>query len=886
MHALFRLTVSVFFTLCVIACQGQNKVELVQDGKQLLEQDNPLGAVVYFRNALEKDPNYTEARYQLGQAYLQAGKLGQAKTEFNKVYLQNPANAEVLLDLALISLAEANLAEAKGWVELFLNENAKCSRSQHYLGVVYQHQGDTQRAEELYGEAIAIDESYIDASAELVRLYLGLGRNDEALSTLQRAIKISPENKELYKMLATVEVQRGNLDSALNAYRKVIQIDPAAVTAYYFAGMLSFDMGTSFEQTEEFAGIMKRRFPDHPATARLNGILAFVKADLEHAATELRNSLKQMPDLSGYYFLGLTQYSLKNYELALNQFQKALDLDPEHLQSRVLLGMTLLQQHRIDDSIYQLSQVLLADDNLAIAHNVIGTAYLARNDFDAATKHFDRAITLDPHLADPYVKKGLLNLSQNDGTGAEMELVRALEVAPEALSTRFLLASLYLQQNNFQGVIDLLTPALDGSERDAILYNYMAAAYLAQKKTEEGIKALQEAKAIRADYLTPYFNLANVYLLQKQPERAEHEYASILKIAPANIRALIALASLQELSGNTIAAKKTYAQARLTGEAQGFLALAGYHFRAGNADEYAHVIEAAYTAHPSHPNILNLRGRLKLGQKNFPEAITTFEALAKADPEAGGVMLAATWLASGEPAKATALARERIKANSADPGGYLLLAAVQQQLGLSTEAEQTLLQGSSQVQDARPLLLRLAGLYLPQQRMQEAEKILRDLYRNSPEYTPAVFTLALVLDQRGSKKEAQKLYQEVLKVNNAHTGAMNNLAYLYAENNAALEEGLLLAFNAFRNEPSNPAILDTLGYVLIKHERYAEAVDVLKKASELLPDMAPVRLHHAQALIGAGKQEEAIQELKHVITLKTKPESGQAQELLNELSSR
>jgi putative PEP-CTERM system TPR-repeat lipoprotein len=884
MKLILKFATYAGFLLLLVACQGQSKEEMVRKGEQLSNTGNPLGAIVYFRNALEKDPNYTEARYQLGLAYLKTGKLDQAQKELRKVQLLDPGKHVVLLDLASIALVNKAYKEAEGYINSYISENGKNSRSQQYLGLIRQAEGNLSDAEGLFRESIDLGADNADVRLALARLYIIQGRNDSARDVLTKSLAVFSENKNIYQMLATVEARSGNRDAALDAYENVIRLDPNSVEAYYFAGMLSLD-GGDVDKAKHYANELQRRFPEHPAGIRLTGILKYVEGDYENAAIALRKSLKDMPDLSGYYFLGLTEFHLKNFELALNQFQQALDLNPDHLQSRVLLGMTLLQQKRIEDSIYQLSQVLFANDQLAIAHSAIGTAYLAKGEYDSAQKHFDRAIALDPKLADPHLKKGLLNLSQSNATVAELELEKALEVAPESLNTRFLLASLYLKQQNYQGVIELLEPALDGSERDAVLYNYMAAAYLAQKNTPKGIEALQKAKAAKNDYLAPYFNLANAYLLQKKTDLAEQEYKSLLEIAPDNTRALVALASLQELSGNLDEAEKSYQQARATNEPQGFLALAGYYARNKNYKEYATVVEEAYIAHPRHPQILNLRGRLMLGQKNFAEAIKTFKLLESVEPSKGGVMLAATWLANNQQDKAIDYAQGRIEDDSEDPAGYLLLAAIQQQLGKKKEAEQTLLRGISRTKDTRPLIQRLGGLYVADKRIQDAEKLFRDLHRDSPEYTPATFALAMLLDQRGYKQEAQGLYREILDKSDNHTGAMNNLAYLYAENNAALEDALLLAVRAFRNEPSNPVILDTLGFVLIKHERFKEAVDILNKASELLPDMPTVRVHQAQALIGVGDTEAARRVLKHVVDLNIEPDSSRAHELLNGLNS-
>lgn len=884
MKLILKFVTYAGLVLLLVACQGQSKEEMVREGEQLSNTGNPLGAIVYFRNALEKDPNYTEARYQLGLAYLKTGKLDQAQKELRKVQLLDPGKGEVLLDLASIDLMNGDYEEAQENISRFISDNEKNSRSLQYLGLIRQAGGNLPDAEELFRESMDMGPENADVRLALARLYIIQGNNDSARDLLKKSLAKFSENKNIYQMLATIEARSGNRDAALEAYEQVIRIDPKSVEAHYFAGMLSLD-GGDIEQAKHYANELQTRFPDHPAGARLSGMVKYVEGDYAGAAIALRESLKGMPDLGGYYFLGLTEFHLKKFELALNQFQQALDLNPDHLQSRVLLGMTLLQQKRIEDSIYQLSQVLLANDRLAIAHNAMGTAYLAKGEYDSAQKHFDRAIALDPKLADPHLKKGLLNLSQSNATGAELELEKALEVAPESLNTRFLLASLYLKQQNYQGVIELLDPALDGSERDAILYNYMAAAYLAQKNIQKGIESLQKAKAAKADYLAPYFNLANAYLLQKKPDLAEQEYKALLDVEPDNTRALIALASLQELSGDLEGAAKSYQHARATGNPHGFLALAGFHARNKNPDEYATVVEEAYIAHPKLPQILNLRGRLMLGQKNFAEAIKTFKALEDVEPDKGGVMLAATWLANDEKDKAIDLAQKRIKDVPEDPVGYLLLATIQQQIGKKKEAEQTIQRGISSSKDSRVLKQRLGGLYIADKRIQEAEKLFRELHKDSPEYTPATYALAILLDQRGYKQEAQGLYRDILNKNEDHTGAMNNLAYLYAENNAALDEALLLAVRAFRQEPSNPVILDTLGFVLIKHERFKEAADILNKASQLLPDMPTVRLHQAQALMGVGDTDSATQALKHIIELNSEPETARAHELLNELNS-
>ncbi|MDY0212675.1 MAG: PEP-CTERM system TPR-repeat protein PrsT [Desulfuromonadaceae bacterium] len=891
MKFLTQIVCLLALLMLVVGCQTQTKEDLLQQGKNAMQHDNPLGAAVYFKNVLEQDPNHVEARHQLGMAYIEAQKFDQAEKELSKVHLQNPSNGDVVLELVYVHLMLGQVAAAEDMLEQFLSGHPKNSRSQEYLGLILLNQGEIKQAVPLFDEAVELDPDNIGALLMKIRLGLMQNRKEDADALLKASLIRFPKEKQLYQLYAALKAGSGELDVAYATYQKIINLDPTDVQARYWAGVLALELNKT-DEAQQFADYLLKRHPDQPSGTRLRGMILYAKEDYAGAALALRESLTKMRDLTGHYLLGMSEFRLKNYELALNQFQQVLDLLPEHVQSRIMLGIVLLQQGRIDDCIYQISQVLLKHDNIAIAHNVIGTAYLQKSDFDLASSHFDRAIALDPSLADAHVKKGLLNLTRQNPEMAELELVKALAVAPESLDTRFLLASLYLKQHNYQGVIDLLAKGVRATEQDALIYNYMAVAYIAQNKIEQGLDKFKQAKKIKADYQSPYLNLANYYLGQRQYEQALNEYLAILEFAPENVKVLIAIATLEELRGNNEAAKKRYQDARKTESPEGYLALAGYYRRAALPQKSAGVIEEAYSAHHDNAPILRLYGRLMLERKDYSAAIKAFTALEKINPEEGAPALMESLLANGEKKKAQSLARTKIATQPDNSLGYILLAALQQLESKADLAEETLQQGIERVAEPTFLIMQLGALYVNTGRIAEAEKKFSELSRAYPDFAPGIFALGMLSDQRGNKKKAEKLYREVLDIAENHTGAMNNLAYIYAENNSALQEALELSMRAFRNEPSNPSVLDTLGLVLLKNGRFTEAISVLEKATNLTPDTAILHIHLAQALIGAEKMDEAKRILQQVIEAGTNKDSSsistsevnQARQLLDKLN--
>ena len=103
---MIRSTVfAVALMLCVAlaGCKGHTSESLNAEGEALFKQGNYNGAIVHYKNALEKDPNFVAARYNLGLAYIETGKMDQAEREFQKVLLQNPYDGRVNFQLGRIA---------------------------------------------------------------------------------------------------------------------------------------------------------------------------------------------------------------------------------------------------------------------------------------------------------------------------------------------------------------------------------------------------------------------------------------------------------------------------------------------------------------------------------------------------------------------------------------------------------------------------------------------------------------------------------------------------------------------------------------------------------------------------------------------------------------
>lgn len=124
-------------------------------------------------------------------------------------------------------------------------------------------------------------------------------------------------------------------------------------------------------------------------------------------------------------------------------------------------------------------------------------------------------------------------------------------------------------------------------------------------------------------------------------------------------------------------------------------------------------------------------------------------------------------------------------------------------------------------------------------------------------YSKAQGTLASLYDRDGQYDLALERYRKELANDKQNVSALNNLAYGLAVRKQAPLEALPFAQKAQALDPKNPMVADTLGWVYFLLGDRQQAVRYLGQAAQGAPRNAEIRLHLAEALLAAGRIEDA-----------------------------
>ncbi len=188
--------------------------------------------------------------------------------------------------------------------------------------------------------------------------------------------------------------------------------------------------------------------------------------------------------------------------------------------------------------------------------------------------------------------------------------------------------------------------------------------------------------------------------------------------------------------------------------------------------------------------------------------------------------------------------------------------------GQTGEALQVAGQAAAAFPDAPRLQAQPGWVHFHAKRYAEAEHAYQALLERfdgqhqSPDVRDTMRDARLVLSnicvQENNMEEAEEWLEQVLDEFPEDIGALNDLGYLWADQNKHLQRALDMVRRAVEGEPDNAAYRDSLGWVLYRLGRYPEAVQELEKAAAGDDPDGVILDHLGDAYVKANRRPDAV----------------------------
>ncbi len=295
------------------------------------EDANPEGLLDLWSQELDADPTLPDRHILAGLDHYAGGEWEKSLAAFTKaIDVQN----DHILSLASQRMAYLRMnrnSEAEAvWRQLWAMGNSGLISS----AVGLSHTGlDEEAAEFLtrFTETITDDHvALVDAYQKLSKLLIRLERPAEDVETLKKLVALDPSRHEAWHLLAHAYVRNHQINEAIDASNKAIQLNPESGT-YRTTKM---DLATE---------IMNR-------------------GETEKALQLYKQVLSEGRPLENlHYNIGVAHYTLQQPEEAIFHFRASTQLFPDHLRSHRALGYTYMAAGKTLEAVSALTRALQID---------------------------------------------------------------------------------------------------------------------------------------------------------------------------------------------------------------------------------------------------------------------------------------------------------------------------------------------------------------------------------------------------------------------------------------------------------------------------------------------------------------------------------------------
>jgi tetratricopeptide (TPR) repeat protein len=656
----------------------------------------------------------------------------------------------------------------------------------------------------------------------------------------------------------------GDYDKARVSYLNIVQLDPQNALAFERIGAIWQDDAAPLRALP-FLQRASALNPEHVSNRMRLARCYSALGQFEEAKKEALKLLEQAPD-NGDALVALAEaaHSREDIEAAgkqIEKFPKKNDVS-FHLATANLL----LNQGNLAAAGEALRQALAIDPGSSRAHLAMGDLYFFQKDPKQAGEEYKKAADLAPLRSIERLKYAAFKSGVGDAGETKRVATEMTKRAPDYLPGWVLLAESASKEKKYDEALSLLENVFSRDPDYIDGRRLQSEVFLAKGDKKKAVEVVE-----RLDHTYPgvplvKYQLARVYLADNNVNPARLVLEQILSANPNFQDAVVLLAEINVRTGHAdLAIEPLTRLLQRNPELRNVaLLLSAAYLSLDRPDDAAAVMDDQAWRTPRDPQAQMALGLILRQAKRNDEARKAFEKASELAPDSLWPVEQLVDLDLLD--KHFDVARQRVqhqfqKTPDAPAAHYFqgkILAAEKKWDTAEAELQRTL-RLDPNFAAAYDLLVQT---YLAQNKLAQAVSQVESELAKNPDYWPALMTLALLYEHTQDFTKARDAYEKLLAINPNFASAANNLAYLYAERLNDLDKAYDLARKARELQGDNPAVNDTLGWVLYKRGDYQQALPILQESAQKLPDNPEIQFHLGMTAYMMGETDLARVALK------------------------
>lgn len=666
----------------------------------------------------------------------------------------------------------------------------------------------------------------------------------------------------------------GQIEKGIEFFEKWLAKYPDA-DAHYHAGVLCYDSGQLTKAQEHFLTCLKLK-PDHPSAPYNLGLVFAKNKNWKEALNYFEEAVKRNPNKADMWFaLGWAKENLGDTITALEKYNRALNINPQHVQALNHSAGIMLRNGEQDIAKDYLEKAVAIAPDYADARFNLGQVLLGQRKPVEALKHFE--VISGKYYPEYELLKsiGLCYVQMTDYKKALQYLAKAKQMGPEQWEEDSILAVCYAGSGKKEECIQLIE-GIEEKELDIIqLFNIGHAWELLGDvdKAEMYYKSVLEKES---NYADAWAGLGNICFSRGDKELAYVYYKGALKINPYQIGAWfnIILFAIRNKEWEKAKEQLTEFLNYYPEHEEGYYNLGLVYEALGNKDGAKQSYEKVLEKNPNHTGALFSRATIALSEMDLEKSQSLFERLIPMEPFKSlyhlGIIysLKEKWYEAHE---------YFLKSYFINPepffNDYMYafnLGRCYDRLGCLDEAELFYRVSFRLNPDFVDLKDAFSFLLLRQEKIEEAYFLLNSIFLYQVPTGWSYYHYSLVWEKMNEPAVALGYAEQAHKIMPNQSAVLHQLGGLYRKlgDYTSAEQYLEQARNI---NPNDATIFKTLAFLRADQERYKEAKELFGKCTKLLPQDAEVFEGLADVHVKTYELKQAEECYQKSLTIKESP---------------
>jgi tetratricopeptide (TPR) repeat protein len=421
-------------------------------------------AVEVYQKAAELDPENNHYHFQMAEIYFKLNLADKALMEYESLLEKQPSNINLNVRLAQVYSTQRMFEQAETLLTKLLTDHEDNTEILFELGKINLNKQEKEKALETFRKILDIQPGHLKAQVEVAVLE-SRKNPQEALKTIKKMIEKSP-TQEFFFYLSKVYIDNNMIDQAVAEFKILIKTYPNSAPAYAELGKLYtilskafnndakmresglealnkavslddtyalayFYMGENYhliDNLEAALGNLKKAYQLDPQNIEIREFLNAVENQkisieiarkLEEAKTFLSRGMDQNAIIEYEFILELSPFHDEaNYDLATiymkqnnieeakKYFLNSVQKNPDFIQSRFELANIYRQEANLNQAEVELEKILKRQPRDFRANLLMGSLLAEADEYTEAAIYLQKASEINPSDYKPYFEMG------------------------------------------------------------------------------------------------------------------------------------------------------------------------------------------------------------------------------------------------------------------------------------------------------------------------------------------------------------------------------------------------------------------------------------------------------------------------------------------------